>query len=52
MKFGFYLPTHGPLAKREPLLSIAKHAESLGFDSMVAGDHLIAPNETEYKYPY
>ena len=52
MKFGFYLPTHGPLAKREPLLSIARHAESLGFDSMVAGDHVIAPIEPESQYPY
>ena len=52
MKFGFYLPTHGPLATREPLLKIASHGESLGFDSMVAGDHVIAPIDPKSQYPY
>ena len=43
MEFGFYLPTHGPLATRQNLLKISEHAEKLEFDSMVAGDHVIAP---------
>ena len=52
MEFGFYLPTHGPLAKRDPILEIASHAENIGFDSMVAGDHVIAPINLESQYPY
>ena len=52
MKFGFYLPTHGPLAQRDPILRIASHAEEIGFDSMVAGDHVIAPINPESQYPY
>ena len=52
MEFGFYLPTHGPLAKRDPILKIASHAENIGFDSMVAGDHVIAPINPESQYPY
>ena len=51
MEFGFYLPTHGPLAKRDPILKIASHAENIGFDSMVAGDHVIAPINPESQYP-
>ena len=52
MQFGFYLPTHGPMATREPLLKIASHGEALGFDSMVAGDHVIAPIDPKSQYPY
>ena len=47
MEFGFYLPTHGPLAQREPILKIASHADDIGFDSMVAGAHVIAPIKHE-----
>jgi probable F420-dependent oxidoreductase len=52
MEFGFYLPTHGPLATRQNLLKISEHAEKLGFDSMVAGDHVIAPINPTSQYPY
>ena len=52
MQFGFYLPTHGPMATREPLLKIASHGEALVFDSMVAGDHVIAPIDPKSQYPY
>ena len=33
-------------------MKIAKHSESLGFDSMVAGDHVVAPIDPESQYPY
>lgn len=52
MKFGYYLPTNGPLARKDPIVKIAKHSESLGFDSMVAGDHVVAPIDPESQYPY
>ena len=52
MEFGFYLPTHGPLATRQNLLKISEHAEKLEFDSMVAGDHVIAPINPTSQYPY
>ena len=52
MEFGFYLPTFGSLAKREPLLKIAGYAESLGYDSMVVSDHVVAPIDPKSQYPY
>ena len=33
MRYGFYLPTRGPLANRQDLSAILKAAESLGFAS-------------------
>jgi probable F420-dependent oxidoreductase len=52
MKFGFYLPTFGALAKRDPLLEIAHYAEELAYDSMVVSDHVVAPINPKSQYPY
>lgn len=52
MKFGFYLPSHGPTARRDPLIDIAQAGERLGYHSMVVGDHIIAPRVMESSYPY
>ena len=51
MEFGFYLPTFGSLAKREPLLKIAGYAESLGYDAMVVSDNVVAPIDPKSQYP-
>jgi len=52
MKFGFYLPNHGPTAQPEPLATIARRGDDLGFYCMVAGDHILVPKEIESPYPY
>ena len=52
MKFGFYLPNQGPNARPGPLAEIARKADELGFHCMVAGDHILVPNEIESPYPY
>ena len=52
MKFGFYLPSHGETARRGPLIEIAQTGERLGYDSMVVGDHIMAPRVSNSSYPY
>jgi probable F420-dependent oxidoreductase len=52
MRYGFYLPTRGPLATRESLSAILVKAESLGFASVMVADHIILPTKIESAYPY
>src|SRR3972149_8988147 len=43
MKFGIALPNFGRYAKRDEILSVAKTAETLGFDSIWVSDHIVIP---------
>ena len=43
MKYGFGVPTRGPLATPDSLVSIAQHGEELGFDFVGVSDHIIIP---------
>ena len=52
MRFGFYLPTRGPLAKRGDLKAILKTAEAVGFSTVVVADHIVVPTQIESAYPY
>lgn len=52
MRFGFYLPTRGPLANRHDLSVILATAERLGFSSVMVADHVILPTRIESQYPY
>ena len=52
MQFGFYLPNHGPNAQPGPLARIAQTGDRLGFYCMVAGDHVLVPNQIDSPYPY
>ena len=52
MKFGFYLPNHGPNARAEALAEIARRGDELGYYCMVAGDHILVPGDIESPYPY
>lgn len=52
MKYGFYLPHHGPTATPLALKRIAREADRLGFDCMVIGDHVMAPRRLDSQYPY
>src|ERR1700709_1906748 len=38
------LPNYGGLGSREPVLSIAQAAESLGYESVWTTDHVLVPN--------
>ena len=52
MKYGFTVPGRGPLADPGSLITIARHAEELGFDSISMGDHIVVPKSIESTYPY
>jgi probable F420-dependent oxidoreductase len=52
MKYGFYLPTRGPTATREGILSIAQEGERLGLHSAMFADHVVFPVKSDSRYPY
>lgn len=52
MKFGFSIPTRGPLADRASVIAIARHGESLGFGCITVNDHVVVPRQTDSPYPY
>jgi probable F420-dependent oxidoreductase len=52
LKFGFYLPNYGPTASPDPLLTIARRGDELGFECMVVGDHIVVPKGIASPYPY
>ena len=52
MKFGFPLPTRGPLAKPESMGLIARRGEELGFEFVSVSDHVVIPRSIRSDYPY
>jgi probable F420-dependent oxidoreductase len=51
MKFGCSLIVRGPHATQENILTLAKQAETWGFDSLWASDHIIIPPLQTSRYP-
>lgn len=52
MRYGIYLPTRGPLAEPDAIAAIARGAESMGYTTIVVGDHIVFPVQVESRYPY
>ena len=52
MKFGFGVPTRGPMATPESLTTLAKKGEELGFAIISVSDHIIIPKAIASTYPY
>jgi probable F420-dependent oxidoreductase len=52
MRYGFYLPTRGPTATRDGILTLAREGERLGLHSAMVADHLVFPVESQSTYPY
>ena len=52
MDFGFGMPTQGPLAGKDNLLTIAQRGEALGFRYLGVSDHIVIPNAFAPVYPY
>jgi len=52
MRFGFYLPTRGPLANRRGLKALLETGEEAGFSSVMVADHIVVPTSIESAYPY
>ena len=41
-----------PTTRPEPLAEIARRGDRLGFQCMVAGDHILVPKTINFPYPY
>jgi alkanesulfonate monooxygenase SsuD/methylene tetrahydromethanopterin reductase-like flavin-dependent oxidoreductase (luciferase family) len=53
MRYGFYLPTRGPMtATRDGILALAREGERLGLHSVMVADHIVLPVESRSTYPY
>lgn len=52
MRYGFYLPTRGPLATSSAVEALAQRGEALGFHSAVVADHIVLPVASTSTYPY
>ncbi len=52
MRYGFYLPTRGPLANGPAVVALAQGGERLGFHSAMIADHVVFPVEVSSRYPY
>ena len=52
MRYGFSVPNGGPLARADAIRAIAGKGENLGFDCVVAPDHIIIPKSIASPYPY
>jgi probable F420-dependent oxidoreductase len=52
MRYGFYLPTRGPLGNPDDITEIARAGEALGFSTIVIGDHIVFPVTVASPYPY
>ena len=52
MEFGFDVPTGGPLATPDLLITLAKRGEEMGFDIMGVSDHIVMPRSIASRYPY
>ncbi|HJZ32081.1 MAG TPA: TIGR03619 family F420-dependent LLM class oxidoreductase [Hyphomicrobiaceae bacterium] len=52
MKFGLSTLTRGLLTTREAYLTVAKAAETAGFDFLSVNDHIVVPQNLRSAYPY
>ena len=52
MRFGFYLPNSGPTCQADALAEIARRGDQLGFQCLVAPDHIVVPTGITSPYPY
>lgn len=50
MLFGVRLPHSGPLASREAVVRVTRHAEALGFDSVLTHDHVNWGRDDRYHF--
>lgn len=52
MKFGLAFANTGPFADRDGLVSLARAAETAGFESLWTVEHVVFPTVYESEYPY
>ena len=52
MEFGFGVPSRGPLASLDNIVSLAQQGERMGFDIVSVSDHIVVPTTIDSIYPY
>ena len=53
IRFNLFVPTIGPLAGAETLVTVARRAEELGYAGIWTGDHVVLPRNVDYsRYLY
>lgn len=52
MEFGFGVPSRGPLASLDNIVSLAQQGEGMGFDIVSVSDHIVVPTTIDSIYPY
>lgn len=52
MRFGFPIPTRGPLGTLDTIRRLARAAEEYRYDSIWITDHVVIPKASTSKYPY
>ena len=52
MQYGLTLPGRGPLATADNLARLARRGEELGYDMVLAGDHIVVPKNIDSTYHY
>ena len=52
MQYGLTLPGRGPLATADNLAMLTRRGEELGYDMVLAGDHIVVPKNIDSTYPY
>ena len=45
MRYGYYLPTRGPLSEPGAISELVGQGEGMGFATIVIADHLVAPTK-------
>lgn len=52
MRYGYYLPTRGPLSEPNTIGEMVSQGESMGFATIVIADHIVFPTKVNSPYPY
>lgn len=52
MEYGFGIPTRGPLATPNNIITMAQRGEEMGFDIISISDHIVIPRSINSPYPY
>lgn len=52
MRFGYYLPTRGPMGNPDDIAEIVTAGEALDFSTLVIADHIVFPTQMDSPYPY
>ena len=52
MEFGLGIPTRGPLATPDDIVTVARRGEEMGFDALSVSDHIVIPSNIASRYPY